>query len=98
MFSKGFCFMWIIVKRIIKAFTANKNGKENLHEFHAAFSQLSHDLKNNLIAIRASAGGIKQFVDVSQKEMKINNIEKAITDIDKKINHSMIHLNMVSEF
>ena len=66
------------------------------NSFRTQFLQLSHDLKNNLVAIRASAGNIKQSIHSSDSMSKQNIIDKSLAAIDKKINDSLTHLNMVT--
>lgn len=83
-----------IINRITKNLGLRKNNENDLTIFNRTFSQLSHDLKNNFIAIRASAGNIKN--SFRNENIKPENIDKALLGIDKKINHSITILNMMT--
>ncbi|TAK74271.1 MAG: HAMP domain-containing histidine kinase [Gammaproteobacteria bacterium] len=65
--------------------------------FNSLLSQFSHDLKNNLLAIRASSGNIKQCI-MPFTESKMKNIDQAISDIDKKVNDTLTIFNMMVLF
>ena len=88
----------LIIKKITKKLAFLNIKKVDTELFNNRFSQLSHDIKNNLIAIRASAGNIKHSLVPSEDNLKVANIEKALAGIDKKINHSMLLLNMATTF
>lgn len=85
-----------IMNRITKIFNCHSPKKNDLNNLYDIFSQLSHDLKNNFVAIRASIGNVKQCINKPVMESRIDTIEKALAGIDKKINHSTTIINMMT--
>jgi K+-sensing histidine kinase KdpD len=88
----------VFINKIIKKLSSFRTRKRNEITLNSFFSQLSHDLKNNLIAIRASAGNIKASLPPSNEERKTSNIDKVLAGIDKKVNDSIYLLKMTAAF
>lgn len=83
-----------LIKNIIKnILSLNKKNDLILYQ---SLSTLSHELKNNFIAIRAASGNINRSIKSLNEEKKINIIEKSVTGIDKKLNDSITLLNMIT--
>lgn len=82
-----------IIQRLIKRFALKKNNELNLNIFNSIFSELSHDLKNNLITIRTCIYSIKAYLNPNK--LSLTSVEKTLSIIDKKINHTATLLNMV---
>lgn len=82
---------------IIRYLRKNKFNTSNQHQFHETFIQASHDLKNNFLAIRAGAGNIKKHVNSIEDKPKAFEIQKMLEGIEKKVNHSITILNMMTK-
>jgi len=87
-----------LIQILSKKLFSKRNKKHDTKKFYEPFQQISHDLKNNFVAIRACMGNIKQCVNNTNVENKNININKALDGIDKKIIHSITLLNMLHVF
>jgi nitrogen-specific signal transduction histidine kinase len=77
------------IKNTIKKLRRNDIGK--LSQYHVALSQLTHDLKNNFVTIRAAAGSIKKNLS----SVEANAIEKNLSSINKMLDYATLHLEMI---
>lgn len=82
-----------VLSRLSKSFNLSNQDRER--NFYQSFAFLSHELNNNLITIRAAAANLKNCIKPADIVLT-NRIEKSLSAIEKKINHSMTLLSMTT--
>jgi signal transduction histidine kinase len=80
------------IKNIIGEFSLNNKDKESIDKYHIALSQLTHDLKNKFITIRAASGSIKKNLSPI---VETDVIEKNLSSINKMLDYATRHLEMI---
>lgn len=65
-----------------------------------SFLELSHEIENNLVAIRSAAGTLKKNLDLGELKTEINrtSIDKNLNTINKMVNDALKNIEIFSLF
>jgi hypothetical protein len=78
------------IKNITTKFIRRNEKITNSFQFDDALSQLSHDIKNNFIAIRSIIGNLKKNLSHMEKDA----IDIKLKNINKIIDYATVHIEM----